>query len=660
MGPPLLPLCSANRDLPVELRKFRDFHAGESLVVCGCGHSLSQFAAPERVVTIGVNDVGRLFDPDYLVVLNPPGQFARDRFEHVQRSRAKAVFTHLDLNIGHPHIVRFRLGQRAGVDLSHPDVLPYTRNSPYLALCLALHMGARRIGVIGVDFTEHHFFAPTGRHVLNGELSRIDEEYARLYERASLRGIEIFNLSAESRLTAFPKMSQEEFLRSRPLEASAPKSRVFFVNYPFLSCGTVFRDGLTNAARELGVDARMADWDAPRLREEIESFHPDLLFVVHGRKFCARFQPPYPAPESAVWLLDEPYEVDDTQRFSKSFSFVFVNDPNTLARHPGAHYLPVCYDPLVHTYLPGQERPHAVGFVGGCNPTREAALARLARRGLLSYVAGGPWSDPAVRAVCISPNIPAGETARLYRGTRVVVNLFRDRHHYNREGIPAVSLNPRVYEALACGALVISEHRPEIDAICPELPVFRNAEEMESQVDRFLRDPDLFARVRKDCIRRLAAHTYARRLATVLETALRPAESALSTPVAADSAPAPSAVSFETVPALPDWEVDSGCALVDIDGGVVLRKERRSDRRKRTRSGRKGEPPHRGVGIRAPTREGRGVRRQNPSAGSAQSTRQLVPLDVPRRARVPGAAQSCLRQFCGSCGRLDASRALLR
>ncbi|HEX3436592.1 MAG TPA: glycosyltransferase [Pseudacidobacterium sp.] len=507
-------------ELPRTFGEFRGYHSGESILVCGCGASLASIVAPERLVTIGVNDVGRLFDPDYLVVLNPPSQFSHGRFQYVAGSKAHAIFTQLDLGIRHPHIVKLKLGRKSGTDFSDPERLPYTRNSPYPAVCLAAYMGARRIGLIGVDFTEHHFFGQTGRHSLVNELGQIDREYQQLYASCLRNGIEVFNLSEESRLTAFPKMSQHEFMRLALLPQELSRRRVFFVNYNFLSCGNVFRDGLAHAGNALGVDWKAAQWDDVALPQKVSSFDPDLLFVVHGRKFSARWRGEFAKYRSAVWLLDEPYEVDDTSRFSTHFGSVFVNDPNTLDRHKNAHYLPVCYDPEICIYRAADERPHAVGFIGGHNPQREAALARLARKGMLSYVVGGPWSDAAVNSLCLSGNIPADETARLYRGTRIVVNLFRTRHHFNRAGIPASSMNPRVYEALGCGALVISEYRPELDTICPELPLFRNWEEMETLIDLYLHDEGLFAQTRKACIRRVAIHTYARRLATVLSVTL--------------------------------------------------------------------------------------------------------------------------------------------
>jgi hypothetical protein len=206
--------------LPKELKDFRGYHAGKTFLVCGCGSSLSQVVTPERFITIGVNDVGRLFDPDYLVVLNPRNQFQGDRFRFVAESRARAVFTQLDLGISHPHIVRIRLGKFGGVDFSDPAALPFTRNSPYVALCLAVHMGAQKIGLIGVDFTDDHFFAKTGQHPLMRELPQIDAEYKRLHAACVSQGVEIFNLSAASRLTAFPKLSFADFADTEKAQES--------------------------------------------------------------------------------------------------------------------------------------------------------------------------------------------------------------------------------------------------------------------------------------------------------------------------------------------------------------------------------------------------------------------------------------------------------
>jgi hypothetical protein len=46
------------------LTDFRDTHKGERIIVCGIGPSLGAMAnVADRGVTIGVNDIGRTFDP---------------------------------------------------------------------------------------------------------------------------------------------------------------------------------------------------------------------------------------------------------------------------------------------------------------------------------------------------------------------------------------------------------------------------------------------------------------------------------------------------------------------------------------------------------------------------------------------------------------------
>ena len=202
---------SAERAL--SLRTFRDMHRGETIVVCGCGRSLNDLPQPVHGATIGVNDVGRRFDPTYLVVVNPPGQFSGDRFRHVEGSRARFLFTSRnDLGSVRPEVVKFRLGRFEGTDFADPEVLHYAQNSPYVALCLAAHMGAARIGLIGIDFTEHHFFAQTGTHPLAASLATIDRQYAALWRALRARGVAVVNLSPQSRLTAFPKATPRDFL----------------------------------------------------------------------------------------------------------------------------------------------------------------------------------------------------------------------------------------------------------------------------------------------------------------------------------------------------------------------------------------------------------------------------------------------------------------
>src|SRR5206468_10519838 len=111
-------------------------------------------------------------------------------------------------------------------------------------------------------------------------------------------------------------------------------------------------------------------WDDPKLPEKLRAFAPDLVFVVHGRRCAERWGSLLADWNSAVWLLDEPYEVDDTAGWSSKFQTVFVNDPATVGRHRNSHYLPVCFDPQVH-FDSLKACPFSTGSIGGASPCSE-------------------------------------------------------------------------------------------------------------------------------------------------------------------------------------------------------------------------------------------------------------------------------------------------
>ncbi len=543
-----------------DFASWRGRHAGETVLVCGCGESLALLPARPACTVIGVNDVGRAWHPDYLVVVNPASQFGPGRWDVVCATQAKAVFTQLadpGLPPGVP-VVRFALGRAAGTDDAGPDALHYTRNSPYVAVQLALHLGARRIGLLGVDFTDRHFFADTGAHVLAKRLPQIDAEYAALHAACAARGVALVNLSPVSRLQGLPRQPLQQFLGAAP---AARARRVLFVQYRFLSCGEVFVDGLAHAADALGLEHRSRYWDDPGLEAEIGRFEPELLFVVHGRRFAPRWaawRARFPRVRSAVWLVDEPYEVDDTAAWSHHFDAQFLNDPSTRHRHPNAHALPTCHDPQVHHARGVAARPHGVVFVGGANPAREAVLLALEEAGLLDVLVGGPWQAPALRARAAASNVPAARTAELYRGARIVLNVFREVHHFNRRAEPATTLNPRVHEALACGALVVSEARDEIAARLPELPTFETPAEAVALVRRWSADPEGAAALQRRCAERLAGDHYAARLASVLHTlGLAPVAEAAPPDVPATAAP-------------DGWQADAGVAQALAEGAWRL------------------------------------------------------------------------------------------
>lgn len=189
---------------------FRNHHEGNSILVCGLGESIN-FLTPhvfgdEIRIIIGCNDIGRKFQPTYLLNVNLKTQYIGDRFQYIENSEATALFTHLPKEQGAIKIpiVEFQLAEQGGVEVVNGKV-PHFWNTPYMGVVLAAYMGASKIGLIGVDFTDGHFWTKDGPHHLVNTLKDIDEGYRRLFVHLRSKGIEFVNLSPVSRLTSIPK-----------------------------------------------------------------------------------------------------------------------------------------------------------------------------------------------------------------------------------------------------------------------------------------------------------------------------------------------------------------------------------------------------------------------------------------------------------------------
>jgi hypothetical protein len=201
----------------VSTKYFKDFHnihKGENIVVCGCGTSLLSFKEHHSdFITIGVNDVPGLFDPTYMLVTDNHHRFNNNRKKLINESKAKYLFTCVG-GWSHPNIVYFTLGKKGFNNLDNPELVDHFLNSPYTATNVAYKLGAKNIGIIGVDFTDGHFYNPSdGQHSLDRMryTSEINFMYGKLSAALMERGVMLFNLSKDSKIDSIPYISIEDF-----------------------------------------------------------------------------------------------------------------------------------------------------------------------------------------------------------------------------------------------------------------------------------------------------------------------------------------------------------------------------------------------------------------------------------------------------------------
>lgn len=112
----------------------------------------------------------------------------------------------------------YRLTGPLGFD-PDPRYLRHGNNSTYAAMHLAVHMGARRLILLGVDMRygpagESHFHGGHGvPHMESTLRETMLPMFASLAEPLAERGIEVLNANPNSAVTVWPRCTIEEALR---------------------------------------------------------------------------------------------------------------------------------------------------------------------------------------------------------------------------------------------------------------------------------------------------------------------------------------------------------------------------------------------------------------------------------------------------------------
>ena len=192
----------------------RGRHHGETIVVLGNGPSLEgfDFSLLDGLTTIGVNCIGKVFDPNYLVFLDKT--VWREHENLIRMSKAE-VFVNDDhrLPIEAVYFGRYRPQDDEpilGGDFGRGLFWSFT--SVFAALNLAYIFGADRIILLGVDMHDSsHFYSTSGtaQPFLNRE--KILTHFAHLAKFAWENGFKIYNANPKSAVKSLPFISSTGF-----------------------------------------------------------------------------------------------------------------------------------------------------------------------------------------------------------------------------------------------------------------------------------------------------------------------------------------------------------------------------------------------------------------------------------------------------------------
>jgi Glycosyl transferase family 2/Glycosyl transferases group 1 len=273
---------------------------------------------------------------------------------------------------------------------------------------------------------------------------------------------------------------------------------------------THFARALADELERRGHAARLevlAEWDAPDRPAADVTIHLRGLwpYVPHGAD----------DELNVLWSISHP----DLLTVAECDAFDLVATPS--ARHAeqlaGQTSTPVVVveqatDPVV--FFPEADTRHEreLVLVGNSRGTFRPILRDLLPTDRDLAVWGQQWERFLPPRLIAGQHLPNDEVRRAYSSAAIVLNDHWD--DMREQGI----ISNRVFDALACGALVVSDHLPELEARFGDAVVTcRTRDELQASVARLLADPaERAERAAAGRAQVLAAHTFRHRVEALL------------------------------------------------------------------------------------------------------------------------------------------------
>jgi hypothetical protein len=196
---------------------------GGTVLVMGSGPSLTQadvtLARAHAGATIAVNDSYKLApDADVLYAADTrwwgwhKGAHEAHAVGSVKYPAFIGKIAYCLGATGYPHVQILKRGPQTGLTLD-PTRVALGLNGVYQSINVAVHLGATRVILLGVDMKGGHFF---GHHPNNSgpPFSMCLQRFATLVEPLKKAGVEVINCTPGTALKAFPRVPLTEVLQA--------------------------------------------------------------------------------------------------------------------------------------------------------------------------------------------------------------------------------------------------------------------------------------------------------------------------------------------------------------------------------------------------------------------------------------------------------------
>ncbi|HKG03278.1 MAG TPA: glycosyltransferase [Conexibacter sp.] len=289
---------------------------------------------------------------------------------------------------------------------------------------------------------------------------------------------------------------------------------------------THFARALADELERRGHGARievLAEWDAPDRPPADVTIHLRGLWPYVPRRDPGRDE------LSVLWNISHP----DLLTIAECAAFDLVATPSArhaerLARQTSTPVVVVeqATDPVV--FFPEHDPAHEreLVFVGNSRGIMRPILRDLLPTDRDLAVWGQGWGRFLAPGLVVGQHLPNDEVRRAYSSAAIVLNDHWD--DMREQGI----VSNRIYDALACGAVVVSDHLPELEERFGDAVVtYRTPEELHASIARLLAEPaERTQRAAAGRAQVLAGHTFRHRVDALLAS-IAPLKTASARPI---------------------------------------------------------------------------------------------------------------------------------
>jgi spore maturation protein CgeB len=258
---------------------------------------------------------------------------------------------------------------------------------------------------------------------------------------------------------------------------------------------------------------------------------PDLVLITGGHRITAQALRRLKRDgfSTALWTTDMPMSGDRMRTTAAEYTFVFSQGTEyaEIFRKMGianARWLPMACDPELHHPVNLREDEqsefgHDAAFVGSYYPGRADCLQQLTAFDLAVW--GPGWdrlsTNSPLRACVRGLHTPPESWVKIYSASRIIISI----HVQDPERrVQVHQASPRIFEALACGAFVLTDSQRDVLALFRDgehLVSFKDAADLGRKIAYYLEHPDERQRIatagRAEVLRH---HTYAHRVREII------------------------------------------------------------------------------------------------------------------------------------------------